>query len=99
MQHNVFFWIKEEHKNAELIAEFEAGLNVISKISNVTTGGWGTPAKVAPRPVVEDSYDYGLYCTFDNVAEHDAYQVHADHQAFLNRFKPLFERVLVLDVE
>lgn len=99
MQHNVFFWLKEEDKNEALIAEFEAGLGVISKISHVSVGGWGKPAKVAPRPVVEDTYHYGLYCTFDGVPAHDAYQVHEDHVAFLNRFKPHFERVLVLDVE
>lgn len=99
MQHNVFFWIKEEHKNTADLAAFEAGLEAVCQTPNITTGGWGKPAATAVRSVTDHSFNYGLYCTFDSLEKHDAYQVHPEHDVFIDGFKHLWERVLVMDVD
>jgi hypothetical protein len=76
MQHHVYFWIKEEHKNAETLAAFEKGLEAVTKTPNIASGGWGKPAPTAVRPVTDNTFDYGLYLSFDSLEKHDAYQVH-----------------------
>lgn len=99
MQHHVYFWIKEEHKTAETLAAFEKGLEAVTKVPNIASGGWGKPAQTAVRPVTDNSFDYGLYLTFDSLEKHDAYQVHPEHDVFIDSFKELWEKVRVSDVE
>lgn len=99
MEHHVYFWLKAENQNAEDRAAFEAGLNALLKTPNIGSGGWGKPAATPVRPVTDNSFDYGLYLRFDSIEKHDAYQVHAEHDVFLDGFKGLWEKVLVMDVD
>ena len=98
MQHHVYFWLKEEHDNAETRATFEAGLEACSKVPNVAGGSWGQPAPTPERPVTDKSFDYGLYLSFDSLEKHDAYQAHPEHDVFVDSFKHLWGKVLVMDV-
>lgn len=56
----------------------------------------GTPAGT-PRDTVDSSYDVGLVTVFDDVAGHDAYQVHPLHLEFVARNKASFAKVRVFD--
>ena len=99
MQHHVYFWIKEEHKNAETLAAFEKGLETMTNVVHTASGGWGKPAKTLVRPVSDNTFDYALYITFDSLEKHDAYQVDPDHDVFVDSFKEIWENVRVSDVE
>jgi hypothetical protein len=48
--------------------------------------------------VVDSSYAYALVLQFDDLAGHNAYQVSAEHQVFLDRYLPMIRRVQVYDV-
>ena len=98
MEHHVYFWLKEDHKNEADRAAFEQGLASLFKISLVKGGRWAIPAKVMLRPVIDQSWDYALTMQFDNVEDHDAYQVDADHNAFIASFKEWWAKVLVMDL-
>lgn len=99
MQHQVYFWLKSECQNEQDRSAFEAGLIALCKISNIQGGGWGKPAATPERPVTDKSFDYGLYLSFDSIDQHDAYQVHPEHDVFVDGFKHLWDKVLVMDVE
>ena len=66
-------------------------------IETVASGAVGKPAATDPRPVTDHSFSYHLSLTFDSIADHDTYQVHADHDAFVENCKDLWARVLVYD--
>lgn len=98
MEHHVYFWLKEEHQNAADRAEFEKGLAALFEIGLVAGGRWAVPAKVEIRPVVDQSWDYALSMQFASLEDHDTYQVDADHHAFIDKFKPIWAKVLVMDL-
>ncbi|MDP3851948.1 MAG: Dabb family protein [Luteolibacter sp.] len=98
MEHHVYFWLKEEFKNPEHRAAFEQGLAGLFKIGLVAGGRWAVPAKVMPRPVIDQSWDYALTMQFSSIGNHDAYQVDADHNTFIAAFKDTWARVLVMDL-
>ncbi len=99
MEHNVYFWLKEEHQNATDRAAFEQGLSDLLKLPGSISGMWGVPAAVPQRPVVDLSWDYSLRLNFATIADHDAYQVHPDHNVFISTHSAKWQRVLVLDTE
>jgi hypothetical protein len=98
MEHHVYFWLGEDHQNADDRAAFETGLDSLTKLNGVKRGLWSVPAKVAPRPVVDLSWDYALSISFEDVAAHDAYQIDPVHQVFIDSFKPWWSKVLVMDL-
>jgi len=98
MDHHVYFWLKDEFKNAESRAEFERGLDVLFTLDLVAGGRWAFPAKVMPRPVIDQSWDYALTMQFANIEDHDAYQVDPDHQVFISSFKDRWATVQVRDL-
>lgn len=98
MEHHVYFWLKEEHKNAEDMAAFEKALTALYEISEISGGKWGKSAATPARPVTDKTFDYAISMHFDSVEMHDLYQVHPDHDVFVDAFKPWWERVLIMDV-
>jgi hypothetical protein len=99
MEHHVYFWLQEERRTEADRAAFEEGLAGLLRLPGVAGGMWGTPAPVMPRPVIDNSWDYALSMRFESVANHDAYQNDAAHHAFIDRFKDLWAKVLVMDVQ
>jgi len=99
MEHHVYFWLKEDRKGEADRVAFEAGLEALFEIKHVEEGVWGTPAPVMVRPVMDQSWDYALSMTFATIEAQDAYQVDPDHEVFIDSFKDLWERVLVMDVQ
>ncbi|KAB2639670.1 MAG: Dabb family protein [Verrucomicrobia bacterium] len=98
MEHHVYFWLKDECKSAADRAVFEQGLASLFDIELVGGGRWALPAAVMPRPVIDQSWDYALTMQFADVAEHDAYQVHPQHEAFVDTFKSWWAQVQVRDL-
>lgn len=99
MEHHVYFWLKEDRKTEADRAAFEAGLEALFDIHHVAEGRWGTPAPVMVRPVMDQSWDYALSMTFDSVKAQDAYQEDPDHHVFIESFKDMWEKVLVMDMQ
>ena len=99
MEHHVYFWLNEEHQTAEQRAAFEAGLVELLKIEKIAEGAWGCPAATEVRPVTENSWDYALSIKFASQTEHDAYQIHPQHDLFVDQFKDFWARVQVMDIE
>ena len=96
--HSVYFWLKPELTPAQR-AEFLAALQALKDVPSVKQFHLGKPAGVAPRPVVDLTFDYAITCVFDDVAGHNAYQVHPLHVAFVNTGKPLWTKVQIYDAE
>ncbi len=98
MEHHAYFWLKEEHKNAADIAVFEKALDELYKISEISGGTWGKSSATAARPVTDKTFDYGLSMHFESIEKHDLYQVHPEHDVFVDSFKSWWEKALIMDV-
>lgn len=95
--HAVYFWLSPE-LDTDTLADFEKGLEKLSKIDTVRHGYWGRPA-VTDRPVIDRTYTYGLVVIFDDMAGHDAYQIDPAHKAFLEQFSTKWMKVSIYDTE
>ena len=96
--HVVFFWLKKDLSEADKM-KFVAGVNSLGTIDILESFHVGPPAATAKRPSIDDSYDYGLYTSFADVAGHDKYQTEPVHLKFLADCKHLWESVKVYDFE
>jgi hypothetical protein len=61
-------------------------------------GLYGKPADTH-RPVVENSYSYGLTILFKDLADHNSYQADPVHLAFVDKNSYKWVRVQVFDME
>lgn len=98
LAHTVYFWLKED-LSAGNIAAFRAGLESLAAIPSVTGIYVGAPAPVPVRPVIDNTFSFGLTVLFPDMAAHDAYQDHPLHQGFLERFSGYWTKVLVYDAQ
>jgi hypothetical protein len=96
--HVVLVWLKEpgnpEHRQqiVDATREFET----IPGVIDISVG------EVVPsdRPIVDDSFDVGLYLTFSSVDAMRTYLADDRHQqALRDVFRPLSERYIVYDFE
>lgn len=97
LSHHVLFWLKGDTTEDQKAA-FRKGLESLEKIETVTQFHVGTPAPIE-RAVVDVTYTFSLVLFFEDLAGHDVYQVHELHQAFLNEFHILFEKVVIYDAQ
>ena len=97
--HNVYFWLRRELPAADR-AVFEAELKRLVKIAYLERGFVGTPAPTEKRPVTDHSFDYAISLHFKTLADHDFYQKECkEHERFVTRCKPFWERVTIYDLE
>ena len=96
--HVVMVWLKEpgnpEHR--QRIIDATRKFETIPGVIDVSVG------EVVPsdRPVVDDSFDVGLYLTFSSVDVMNTYLADERHQQALREvFRPLSERYIVYDFE
>jgi hypothetical protein len=95
--HTVFFWIRKDapaSARKQLIDDCPKYL----KSPTVNHLWVGTPADTPERDVVNATFDVGLTVIFDDVAAHNAYQVHPQHNIFIERNKSNFLRIEVFNV-
>ncbi len=95
--HHVFFWLKNPDSEADKQKLIE-GLNTLRKIEEVKELQIGVPASTLEREVVDNSFQVSELMIFENVEAQDAYQVHPDHQAFIEKYSHLWEKVVVYDM-
>ena len=95
--HTVVFWLRKDLTPAQREEFRQEGLESLRPIKSVSELHVGTPAPIPPRPVVDASYSYAITALFKDVAAHDSYQVDPVHKAFVERFKPYWERVQIYD--
>ena len=95
--HSVYFWFQPDADPA-VVARFEDGLKRLATIPDIQTVYFGKPEATPKRPVIDDTYAWGLVETFEDLAAHDRYQAHAIHQEFLKEFASSWQKVQVYDV-
>ncbi|HEY9117224.1 MAG TPA: Dabb family protein [Roseivirga sp.] len=95
--HTAYFWFKEGVTD-EQIEAFHKRSEELTKIPEVMALYTGKPADTN-RPIVERSYDFAVVVHLKDLAAHDAYQQHPIHQKLLTDYSPLWERVMVTDIE
>lgn len=98
IRHNVFFWLEPSLSTAQR-ASFEAGLRALFCIDVVANGSFGVAAATPERPVTRNTYDYALILEFDSIEKHDAYQIHPEHEVFVQNFSQWFQKVRVYDTK
>jgi hypothetical protein len=96
--HTVFFWVKKDLSPTDR-AELLKGIESLRKIESIKAFWTGKAAATPQRDVVDASYDYALILHFDDVAGHDAYQIHPIHEAFVKKCTPMFAKVTVYDTQ
>jgi hypothetical protein len=94
--HQVRFYLRSD-LSPERQAAMRAGLESLVGVPSVRHLFVGKPAPVAPRPVIDTEYGLALTVVFDDVAGHDAYQVHPLHLKFVSDNKDCWTRVAVVD--
>ena len=95
--HSVYMWLKSDASDADRRACREA-LEALKDVDTVKQLWIGTPAATSGDPV-DKSYDLALTAIFDDVAGEEAYQVSPLHQAFLDKFGGMLDRVRVYDAD
>ena len=98
MIHSVYFWL-DESLSAEEKFEFQQGLKALLEIDVVASGKIGQAAATPKRPVTQNTFDYALMLEFASVEDHNIYQDHPGHHAFVDRFAKWFKTVQVYDTE
>ncbi|MDA0195769.1 MAG: Dabb family protein [Bacteroidetes bacterium] len=97
--HNVYFWLKDEVTPSQK-TDFEKGIkDFLDSVDEVQKYQIGIPASTPDRDVVDHSFGVSMFVWFNNVEDHNIYQVHPAHDKFVKRFKDLWAKVQVLDSE
>jgi len=97
--HSVYFWLQSS-LDKQQVTEFANALEGLKSINSAEAVYVGTPSTaVADRPVIEKGYNYALTVVFKDIESHNAYQVDPVHVAFLETYKPMFEKVVVYDAD
>lgn len=94
--HSVFFYLKDVApvETAGLMqAEILEKLSGISSVREILAG----PPQGIDRDVVDNDYAMSLHAKFDDLQGLQSYQSDPVHVAFVDRFKPHFERIRVYD--
>ncbi|OGW79473.1 MAG: hypothetical protein A2Z83_02770, partial [Omnitrophica bacterium GWA2_52_8] len=75
---------------------FLRGLKTLKKIKGLDAVFIGRPA-ATKRPAIDRTYDYGLTVLMKNMKVHEAYQKHALHKRFLEKFFSCWIKVVIYD--
>src|SRR5262245_12443518 len=93
--HSVYFWLKPD-LNEEQRSRFWQLVRSLSTIESVRHCYIGEPANTE-RPIIDRRYACALVVVFDDLAGHDAYQVHPVHDKFRIECANLWSKVLIYD--
>lgn len=95
--HTVFFWLKDELTEDQKEAFFK-GVDTLTTIQPNVMIATGKPAST-DRPIIDKSYDYGLTCIFESLADHDVYQEDPVHLKFIENHASDWKKVQIYDFE
>jgi hypothetical protein len=93
--HSVYFWLKPELKDDDR-AKFWEGVRSLTTIESVRQSFIGSPAST-DRPIIDRSYSCALIVVFDDLAGHEAYQVHPIHDKFRDECSAFWSKVQIYD--
>lgn len=96
MIHSVYFWLNEDLDEAAH-QEFQDAVMKLEAIPSVKRMFVGPAAGTEERGVTDNTFDLALIVWFDDVAGHDAYQVHDIHTEFVDTQADKFATVKVFD--
>lgn len=99
LQHNVYFWLKEEVSEEERAAFGKGIRNFVDAVKEVHNAEIGIPAPTPDRDVVDHSFGYSLFTWFKSLEDHNVYQEHPAHKKFIEDFSGLWAKVQVYDSE
>ena len=99
IQHNVYFWLKDEVSESERKGFSKGIKDFVSAVKEVHKAEIGVPAKTESRDVVDHSFGYSLFTWFKTIEDHNIYQEHAAHKKFIDDFSSLWAKVQVYDSE
>lgn len=94
--HNLFFWLKKDLSITE-IKEFENFFEGLKKLPYQKNLRYGKPAGSSPRTVLDSTYTYNASMEFDTLEELEAYGKLPEHLALVQKYKPMFDKMLVYD--
>ncbi|WP_200979451.1 Dabb family protein [Echinicola sp. 20G] len=94
--HQVYFWLKNPKKD---LKGFIEGCEKLVKIDSIKKAYIGTPAVTERRDVVDHSFQVSLTVYFDSLEDHNHYQLHEDHKAFIAAHEGKWEKVQVYDTK
>ena len=98
IRHSVYFWLDHSLRDDGAVA-FEGGLRALFEIDVVSSGRFGRAAGTPERAVTHNSFDYALVLEFEDMERHNAYQIHPEHEVFVEKFSPWFREVRVFDTQ
>ncbi len=93
--HQVYFWLKNPGNSADA-AKLLEGMESLTKIGVIKQYHVGKPAGTS-RDVIDGTYSYSWLTVFATAADQDAYQVDPIHLAFVEKYKHLWNKVIVYD--
>lgn len=96
LAHNVYFALNDT-SDAAKTRLLQACKKYLSGHPGTVLFACGTLAKDLARPVNDRDFDVGLHIVFESQAAHDAYQVAARHEAFIEENKANWKKVRVFD--
>lgn len=94
--HSVFFYLNENAPagtSVDMQADIKTKLSQIDTVINI----WAGPPEDIDRDVVDNDYGMSLHAMFEDREGLQAYQSDPLHVAFVETFKPYFERIRVYD--
>ncbi len=94
--HSVYFWLKEgitPEEDKDFLNFFEA-LRTIPSVKFLKVG---KPAPTHQRDVVDNSFSYLLFVTFESMDDINNYEVHPDHLAAIDKYSKYWTKVQVKD--
>ena len=94
--HNVYFYFHKDSLDLQLAADFPNGLAELSTIPTILKAQYGPPT-MTPREVVDNTYAFAYLVEFASKEDHDVYQDHPVHKAFIEKYQSLWKEVKVYD--
>jgi hypothetical protein len=95
--HHVFFWLNNAGNEADRQALI-AGIRTLAAIKQVKKVHVGVAASTEKRAVVDGSWDVSEMLFFEDTKAQLAYQQDPLHLAFVEKYRPLWNRVVVYDM-
>ena len=96
--HSVYFWLHNPDRDSDRAAFEKAIYKLLANSKYAKTNFLGIPPK-STREVVDDTFTYNLFVTFESAEAQEAYQVEEAHLAFIEEAQSLWKKVLVYDAE
>ena len=96
VHHIVLFDLKDDVTEAQMNDMISKGEELLAQIPGVLDVSIGYLAR-EDRAVHIKDYDLAMYVLWENNGVGDVYAPHEHHQAYLAQFKPLVERIQVID--